>query len=123
MIAYNILGITNMMEVRLMTTDALDVKVKLLRGFSDKTRIQILGCIKDQEKIVSEIVSELKGNQSNISQHLACLKGCGLIVGRQEGKYIYYSLRDERVKELLYLFDVVLTQIHSEIDNCEDHLY
>lgn len=74
----------------------LDVKTKFIRGFSDKTRLQILECIKNEEKTVSQIVEELQGNQSNISQHLACLKGCGIIVGRQEGKFVYYSLRNEK---------------------------
>lgn len=62
----------------------MDVKAKFLRGFSDKTRLQILESIKNQEKTVSQIVDDLKGNQSNISQHLACLKGGGIIVGRQQ---------------------------------------
>jgi ArsR family transcriptional regulator len=61
----------------------LDVKAKFIRGFSDKTRLQILESIREREKTVSQIVDEIQGNQSNISQHLACLKGCGIIVGRQ----------------------------------------
>lgn len=64
-----------------MEQNYLDVKAKFIRGFSDKTRLQILECIKNGEKTVSQIVEELQGNQSNISQHLAWLKGCGIIVG------------------------------------------
>ncbi|SFA52780.1 transcriptional regulator, ArsR family [Parageobacillus thermantarcticus] len=101
----------------------LDVKAKFIRGFSDKTRLQILECIKNGEKTVSQIVEELQGNQSNISQHLACLKGCGIIVGRQEGKYIYYSLRNEKIKEMLELFDEVLNQVQTEVAQCDSHLY
>ena len=39
----------------------IDMKVKLIHGFSNKTRIQILESIKDQEKTVSQIVEETKG--------------------------------------------------------------
>ncbi|MFK9119528.1 ArsR/SmtB family transcription factor [Peribacillus frigoritolerans] len=100
----------------------IDLKVKLIHGFSNKTRIQILESIKDQEKTVSQIVEELNGNQSNISQHLACLKGCGIIVGRNEGKYSYYSLRNQQIQELLTMFDVVLQDVQNDVACCERHI-
>lgn len=100
----------------------IEMKVKFLRGFADKTRIQILECIKDSEKTVSQIVEELKSSQSNVSQHLACLKGCGIIVGRQEGKYIYYSLRNQQVRDLLTMFDVVLEDVQNDVASCERHI-
>ena len=101
---------------------AIDIKIKLIHGFSNKTRIQILECIKDEEKTVSQIVEEIKGNQSNISQHLACLKGCGIIVGRNEGKYIYYSLRNQHIRDLLTMFDVVLEDVEKDVACCERHI-
>lgn len=100
----------------------IDMKVKFLRGFADKTRIQILESIKESEKTVSEIVEELKSSQSNVSQHLACLKGCGIIVGRQEGKYIYYSLRNQQVCDLLSMFDIVLEDVQNDVASCERHM-
>ncbi|MFC5591482.1 ArsR/SmtB family transcription factor [Sporosarcina soli] len=100
----------------------LELKVKFLRAFGDKTRIQILECIKQEEKTVSQIVESIEGNQSNISQHLACLRGCGIIVGRQEGKYVYYGLRNEQMKELLDTFDDVLGQIENNVACCENHI-
>ena len=100
----------------------LDLKVKFLRAFGDKTRVQILDFIKDEEKTVSQIVEGIDGNQSNISQHLACLRGCGIIVGRQEGKYVYYSLRNQEIKELLSTFDNVLGQIENDVACCKNHI-
>ncbi|MER2006142.1 MAG: metalloregulator ArsR/SmtB family transcription factor [Psychrobacillus sp.] len=100
----------------------IDTKVKLVHGFSNKTRLQILESIKDKEKTVSEIVEEINGSQSNISQHLACLKGCGIIVGRNEGKYIYYSLRNQHIRDLLTMFDVVLKDIEKDMASCERHI-
>ncbi|MFC4103436.1 ArsR/SmtB family transcription factor [Paenibacillus xanthanilyticus] len=96
-----------------------EVKAKFVRGFSDKTRLQILESIKSAEKTVSEIVDALHGNQSNISQHLACLKGCGIIVSRQEGKYIYYSLRNKQIAELLDVMETVFLQVEEEVAACE----
>ncbi|MFU2017038.1 ArsR/SmtB family transcription factor [Peribacillus butanolivorans] len=100
----------------------IDMKVKLIHGFSNKTRIQILECIKNQEKTVSQIVEEISGNQSNISQHLACLKGCGIIVGRNEGKYSYYSLRNQHIRDLLTMFDTVLGDVHNDVACCDRHI-
>ncbi|MCK2016344.1 ArsR/SmtB family transcription factor [Peribacillus frigoritolerans] len=100
----------------------IDMKVKLIHGFSNKTRIQILESIKSQEKTVSQIVDEINGNQSNISQHLACLKGCGIIVGRNEGKYCFYSLRNQHIRDLLSMFDVVLEDVQNDVACCESHI-
>lgn len=100
----------------------MDTKMKFLNGFSHKTRIQILEHIKETEKTVSQIVDDLEGNQSNISQHLACLKGCGLIVGRQDGKYVYYRVRNQLVRDLLTMFDEVLEDVQDNIASCESHI-
>ena len=105
-----------------METNKLDIKVKLIHGFSNKTRLLILESIKENEKTVSQIVEDINGNQSNISQHLACLKGCGIIVGRNEGKYYYYSLRNDHIKELLTMVDVVLNDVEKDITCCDNHI-
>ncbi|CQR48458.1 HTH-type transcriptional regulator KmtR [Paraliobacillus sp. PM-2] len=100
----------------------METKMKFLHGFSHKTRIQILESIKEEEKTVSQIVDDLNGNQSNISQHLACLKGCGLIVRKQNGKYVYYRVRNQLVRDLLTMFDVVLEDVQNDIACCENHI-
>ena len=105
-----------------MENPQLDIKVKLIHGFSNKIRLQILECIKNEEKTVSQIIAETKASQSNISQHLACLKGCGIINGRNEGKYMYYSLRNDHIRDLLSLFDVVLEDVESDVASCNRHL-
>ena len=101
-----------------MNLDPMDIKLKFVRGFADKTRLQILYCIKEEEKTVSQIVDEIQGNQSNISQHLACLKGCGIISGRTEGRYIYYALSSSQIAELLNMFDIVLAHVQEDVCNC-----
>ena len=110
------------MEVTCVIKVDMETKMKFLHGFSHKTRVQILESIKEEEKTVSQIVGDLNGNQSNISQHLACLKGCGLIVGRQEGKYVYYRVRNQLVRDLLTMFDVVLEDVQNDIACCENHI-
>jgi DNA-binding transcriptional ArsR family regulator len=100
----------------------METKVKFLQGFAHKIRIQILDCIKEEEKTVSQIINDVEGSQSSISQHISCLKGCGLIVGRQEGKYIYYSLSNQKVRDLLTMFDEVLEEVQDDVACCHNHI-
>lgn len=105
-----------------MTTINIDLKTELIHGFSNKTRLQILESIKYEEKTVSQIIEEIAGNQSSISQHLACLRGCGLIVSRQEGKYVYYKIRNEQISRLLTAFDDVLLDVQNDMNTCENRI-
>lgn len=100
----------------------MDAKVKLIHGFTHKIRLQILENIKDEEKTVSEIVDHLGASQSTISQHLACLRECGLIVRRQEGKYVYYTIKNEHIHHLLTIFDTLLAEVQTDIETCEYHI-
>ena len=55
-------------------------------------------------------------SQSSISQHLACLKECGLVTARQDGKYIYYQ-----ILELLSLVDHIVEETKDDIITCKYH--
>jgi len=103
-------------------TQDINLKVEFIHGFAHKTRLQILESIINGEKTVTEIMKQVDASQSSISQHLACLKGCGLITGRQEGKYIYYSLRNDHVRKLLAMFDDVLSDVQSDMKTCPNHI-
>lgn len=104
-----------------MTIKKFDQKISFLRGFGHKTRVEILYYIMNSEKSVSQILNAVDASQSSISQHIACLKGCGLIIGRQEGKYIYYRLRNEKIKRLLLDIDDVIEELPGE-SCCENHI-
>jgi len=96
----------------------LEQKTKLFRGFSDASRLAILESLRDGALSVGEIVEATGLTQSNASNHLACLLGCGLVAREQRGRYVYYRLSDPRVVELLELGDALLGGVASEIDSC-----
>jgi DNA-binding transcriptional ArsR family regulator len=105
-------------------TSYTQLRVKFFRGFGDKTRLAILESLKSGEKTVSEIVgytSGACGNQSNISQHLSCLRGCGIVKSRQEGKYTYYSIRSKEIEQFLLQADVILKGITEEMWMCSQN--
>ena len=56
-------------------------------------------------------------SQSSVSQHLACLKGRGLVTSRQAGKYVYYKLTTNSVKTLLTLIDTVIIETQDDTKN------
>jgi DNA-binding transcriptional ArsR family regulator len=99
----------------------LSLKAKLFRGLADSTRLSILETLRDGEKNTSEIVKETTHNQSNVSNHLACLLDCGLVKNRREGKNIYYKLNNEKVLRLLEESDAVLSEIVSGLYLCVNY--
>ncbi len=74
---------------------------KFFRALGDPTRLRILTTIMDKEKNVTEL-TELTGSpQGRVSSHLACLRWCGYVTTRQEGRNVYYRVTDPRVRKLI----------------------
>jgi DNA-binding transcriptional ArsR family regulator len=82
---------------------AADLDARFFRGLGDPTRLRIVLLLLDGERPVSEIVQALGGLQGRISSHLMCLRWCGYVTTRREGKWVYYSVTDPRVREVLRL--------------------
>lgn len=94
------------------------IKAKLFRGFSDTSRLAILESLRNGPITVSEIV-ELTGlSQSNVSNHLSCLKDCGLVRSEQKGRYISYSYTDHRISKFLQLADSVVADLAKGFYEC-----
>ena len=94
------------------------VKAKFFRGLSDSTRLSVLLTLVNGEKTVGEIVDKIQQSQSNVSNHLKCLSGCGLVQSRRDGKNIYYFVRDSRTKKLLKLSEQVISEVYTDIEAC-----
>jgi len=104
----------------LLTADktSLALKAKLFHGFSDPSRLSIFHALHQGPRTVSEIVEATKVSQSNVSNHLGCLRDCGLVVAEQEGRYVFYALSDERVAQLLRLADELLAEVAKGVYEC-----
>ena len=61
-------------------------------ALSDSLRLKIIQLLQQQEWCVCDLCDRLEVNQSKLSFHLKTLKEAGLIVPRQSGRWIYYSL-------------------------------
>lgn len=99
-------------------TQTTDLKAKLFRGFSDPSRLSILNALRSGSLTVSEIVQQTGLNQSNVSNHLNCLRCCDLVVREQQGRFVYYELADVRIAKLLDLADELLVDAAKGVEQC-----
>lgn len=72
--------------------DGLEAAACLFHGFSDPTRLAILRHLALGEHRVVDLTAHVGLAQSTVSKHLACLKDCGLVTSRPEGRASVYSL-------------------------------
>jgi len=100
------------------TTSGVELQAKLFRGFADPSRLSILQALRDSERTVSELVQSTGLTQPNVSNHLSCLRDCGLVSLRQQGRFAYYSLSDDRVAKLLGLADELLADVARGVYEC-----
>lgn len=94
------------------------LKAKFFRGLADPARLMILESLLDEERSVGEIVERTGLSQSNCSGHLACLKECGLVTCRRDGRFIYYQLADPEVSVLLRTAEEVLSRVPERVYGC-----
>ena len=71
---------------------ALTAAACLFHGFSDRSRLVILQHLLLGEHRVVELTEHLGLAQSTVSKHLACLKDCGLVTSRPEGRASVFSV-------------------------------
>ena len=96
----------------------LAVKAKLFRGFGDPSRLGILDVLRQGPLTVSDIVEATGLSQSNVSNHLGCLRDCGLVVAVQRGRYVTYQLSDDRVRELISLAEALVADVARGVYQC-----
>lgn len=94
------------------------LKAKLFRGFADPSRLAILEALRSGPSTVSMLVEMTALSQSNVSNHLSCLRDCGLVVSTQQGRYVIYQLSDARVDGLLGLADELLAEVAKGVYAC-----
>lgn len=99
-------------------TTGLELKAKLFRGFSDTSRLFILDTLRDGPLTVTDIVEATRLSQSNVSNHLSCLRDCGLVASEQQGRFVHYRLSDDRVGLLLGLADELLADVAEDVYKC-----
>ncbi|MER3439364.1 MAG: ArsR family transcriptional regulator [Chloroflexota bacterium] len=98
--------------------ETAETDARFFHGLSDPTRLAILELLLGGEKNVSELVAALGVPQSRVSSHLACLRHCGYVAHRREGKYLYYRVADPRIHALLLLGRTIARDHAAQLASC-----
>ena len=104
-------------------TTEREPQVELITRFfqvlSDRTRVRIVDALlAEGEMNVSDLVDRLGVPQARVSNHLGCLRWCGYIGTRREGKFVYYRVTDPRVSELMGLASTIMAENAEAIASC-----
>ncbi len=76
--------------------------VDIFRALTDESRLRIVHLLMNVDRIsVSEIASELGQHISGVSHHLRILRDLGFVKREREGKWIYYSMDDECIDDIM----------------------
>ncbi|WP_422770492.1 ArsR/SmtB family transcription factor [Plantactinospora sp. WMMC1484] len=70
-------------------------------ALSDPTRTRLLLALRDGPGYPADLAELLGVTRQNLSNHLACLRGCGLVVAVPEGRRSRYELADPRLSHAL----------------------
>ena len=99
-------------------TSDLDAAVALFHSLSDATRLTIVRRLADGEARVVDLIGELGLAQSTVSAHVACLRDCGLVTGRPEGRQVFYSLSRPELLDVLAAAETLLAATGNAVALC-----
>ena len=74
---------------------------KVFQALADPSRRAIFESLAQGETAVKDLTARFDISQPAVSQHLAALKDAGLVVGRREGRNVYYSVEPSGMKPLI----------------------
>ena len=101
---------------------ALSPAACLFHGFSDPNRLAILRHLALGEHRVVDLTAHLGLAQSTVSKHLACLKDCGLVSSRPEGRASVFSLNhSDALMDLLAAAERLLDLTGDAVTLCANH--
>jgi DNA-binding transcriptional ArsR family regulator len=87
----------------------IDVMNRLGRAMADSTRSRILMALLEGPSYPGVLARELELTRSNVSNHLTCLRDCGIVVAEVEGRQTRYEIADVHLAQALKsLLDVTL---------------
>nr|WP_323384564.1 metalloregulator ArsR/SmtB family transcription factor [Streptomyces calidiresistens] len=92
--------------------------VALFRSLGDPARLAILHRLAEGEARVTDLVSRLGLAQSTVSAHLSCLRDCGLVTSRPQGRASLYSLARPELLDLLAAAERLLEATGEAVDLC-----
>ena len=108
-----------------MTTAKADPALRrgaaLFHGLADLNRLAIVRQLTHGERRVVDLTKALGVAQGTVSGHLACLRDCGLVVGRPEGRQMFYSIAHPELMDLLGAAEQLLALTGEAVELCPNY--
>ncbi len=79
----------------------VDVMNRLGRAMADPTRSRILLRLLEGPGYPAQLARQLELTRTNVSNHLACLRGCGIVIAEPEGRQTRYEIADPHLAAAL----------------------
>lgn len=79
----------------------------IFHALADEIRVDVVKLLLNGERCVCELMAELGLAQSRLSWHLKTLSDAGIITGRREGRWNYYSLNADAIAQARGLLDAM----------------
>jgi DNA-binding transcriptional ArsR family regulator len=99
----------------------LDVMNRLGRAMADPTRSRILLQLLEGPGYPAKLSQSLGLTRTNVSNHLACLRGCGLVVATPEGRQTRYEIADPHLTRALELLVETVVAVDDGVP-CPDEV-
>jgi DNA-binding transcriptional ArsR family regulator len=77
----------------------LDTLARVGTALADPTRRRVLVHLIDGPGYPAEMAEDFGATRANLSNHLTCLRECGLVTATAEGRRVRYELADRRVAD------------------------
>ena len=90
----------------------------LFRSLADPARLAIVQRLAGGEARVVDLTAALGLAQSTVSKHLACLRDCGLVDFRAEGRQSFYSVKRAELLDLLRSAEHLLAATGEAVALC-----
>ena len=92
--------------------------VRLGRALADPTRCRLLLAILDGNHYPAQLADQLGLSRANVSNHLACLRDCGLVRTHPEGRKVRYVLAGPELAESLRNMTRIVLTVCDDSETC-----
>jgi DNA-binding transcriptional ArsR family regulator len=103
----------------LQTAAGHDTLERVGTALADPTRRRILLALLDGGAYPADLANQFDTSRTNLSNHLACLRGCGLVRAEREGRQVRYELASEHLAHALrdlVAIELAIEPSHHDLD-------
>ncbi|HLJ66697.1 MAG TPA: metalloregulator ArsR/SmtB family transcription factor [Chloroflexota bacterium] len=97
---------------------SFEILGSLFRGLADPARLSCLLAVRARPRTVGDVVAVTGLSQPNVSKHLACLRGCGLVEAERSGRFVTYRIAGPRVEQVVAAAERLLQEAAQPGGTC-----